>query len=70
MLFPHPTPLLLMHPTHQAEEARAGQPEVTSSMAVDVEVLSGQVTIWIEDLQRALFHVSSIHKQMMTCYGS
>ncbi len=40
--------------TDQEEEAGARQPEVSSSMAVDVEVLSRQVTVWIEDLQCAL----------------
>lgn len=36
--------------TDQEEEAGAGQPEVPSSVTVDVEVLSGQVTVWIQDL--------------------
>lgn len=33
--------------TDQEEEAGAGQPEVPSSVTIDVEVLSGQVTVWI-----------------------
>lgn len=40
--------------TDQKEEAGAGQPEVPSSVTVDVEVLSGQVTVWVQDLKCAL----------------
>lgn len=40
--------------TDQAEKAGAGQPEVPSSMAIDVKVLSGQVTVRIQDLQGPL----------------
>lgn len=36
--------------TDQEEEAGASQPEVPSSMAIDVKVLSRQVTVWIQDL--------------------
>lgn len=41
-------------PTDQEEEAGAGQPKVSSSMTVNVEVLSGQVTVWVQDLKCSL----------------
>lgn len=41
-------------PPHQEEEAGADQPELAAPMPIDVEVLSRQVGIRVQDLQRPL----------------
>lgn len=40
--------------THQKEETRAGKPEVSPSVAIDVEVFSWKVSIRVEDFQGPL----------------
>lgn len=42
--------LVLLQVTDQEEEAGAGQPEVPSSVTIDVKVLSGQVTVGVKYL--------------------
>lgn len=41
-------------PAHQEEEAGADEPELAAPVPVDVEVLSREVGIRVQDLQRAL----------------
>lgn len=40
--------------TDQEEETGAGQPKVSSSVTVNVEVFGRQVTVWVEDLKCSL----------------
>lgn len=40
--------------THQKEETRAGKPEVSPSMAIDVKVFSWEVSIRVQDFQGPL----------------